>query len=114
MIGEPDPITTWAGRTMSVQLPSPFLPQGRLPVMAVGDVLDAAPVLWMSRYSPVFDESAGSAARRRPELRARRGGPADPAQLDQPRPVPVALLPDPWDVRPGETYVADLVGAGEG
>lgn len=55
---DPEPIASWDDRTMTVQLPDPFLSEGRLPPMAVGEVLELAPVLWMERYSPAEGEDA--------------------------------------------------------
>lgn len=49
---EPAPIASWDDRTITVQLADPFRSEGRLPAMAVGEVLELAPVLWMGRYSP--------------------------------------------------------------
>ncbi|MEJ2888844.1 hypothetical protein [Actinomycetospora aeridis] len=57
--GDPVPIASWDGQTMTVQLPDPFVSDGRLPQMAVGEVHELAPVLWMSCYSPAdVEESA--------------------------------------------------------
>jgi hypothetical protein len=50
--GDPIPIASWDGRTITVQLPDPFVSDGRLPQLAVGELHELAPVLWMSCYSP--------------------------------------------------------------
>jgi hypothetical protein len=55
-VDDPVPIDSWADRTMAVQLADPFLSDGRLPTMAVGQVLELAPTFWMARYRPAAGE----------------------------------------------------------
>lgn len=54
-LDDPSPLATWADRAISVQLADPYLAEGRLPAMAVGEVLELAPTLWMACYSPAAD-----------------------------------------------------------
>lgn len=48
-------ITSWAGTTVTVQLPPTWLAAGRLPALAPGDVRELAPAVYMSEYSPVLE-----------------------------------------------------------
>lgn len=56
--GEPLPIASWTDQAITVQLPDPYLSDGRLPRMATGEVHELAPVLWMACYSPLDEEEA--------------------------------------------------------
>lgn len=50
-------LPSWHGVVVSAQLPAPWLAMGLLPAMAVGDVLDLAPAVWMDTYMPIGDEA---------------------------------------------------------
>lgn len=56
--GDPTPITSWGDRVITAQLAEPFVSDGRLPPMAVGELHELAPVLRMSCYSPTDGEDA--------------------------------------------------------
>jgi hypothetical protein len=56
--GEPVSVATMADQTISVQLPDPYCSDGRLPEMAVGQTLELAPTIFMSRYSPLEGDDA--------------------------------------------------------
>ena len=57
-VDDPIPIASWTDHAITVQLADPYLSDGRLPPMAIGEVLELAPTFWMARYRPAAGEDA--------------------------------------------------------
>ena len=57
-VGDLVHITSWAGITVTAQLPSTWLAAGRLPSLAPGAVRELVPTVYMSEYSPILDVAA--------------------------------------------------------